>query len=339
VNEPLLVVNDLTKTFANGVRAVDGVSLMVRRGETLGLVGESGCGKSTAAKMILRLLTADSGEIVFDGGDVRSARGARLKELRKRLQVVPQNPQTSLNPRLSVRSSVEFNLRAHGVARSERARRVDDLLDRVGLARVHAGRFPHELSGGQLQRVAIARALASGPSLVVCDEAVSALDKSIQAQVLNLLVELQRDLGVAYLFISHDLAVVEHISDRVSVMYLGRVVEESDSRALWRTPLHPFTEALLSATPGKSRDRIVLRGELPSPTAPPSGCHFRTRCPVAIEQCAEARPMLIAASPDHLVACVHHSTPYPAAESLAGSGPRGAGVVPGSALTNQRPSP
>jgi peptide/nickel transport system ATP-binding protein/oligopeptide transport system ATP-binding protein len=223
---------------------------------------------------------------------------------------------------------------------AERIRdRVSTLLRQVGLHPNHASYFPHQMSGGQLQRVNIARALALEPKLIVLDEPVSALDKSIQAQVLNLLVELQRDLGVAYLFISHDLAVVEHISDRVSVMYLGRVVEESDSRALWRTPLHPFTEALLSATPGKSRDRIVLRGELPSPTAPPSGCHFRTRCPVAIEQCAEARPMLIAASPDHLVACVHHSTPYPAAESLAGSGPRGAGVVPGSALTNQRPSP
>jgi oligopeptide/dipeptide ABC transporter ATP-binding protein len=302
---PLLVVNDLTKTFGNGVRAVDGVSFVVHRGETLGLVGESGCGKSTTAKMVLRLLPADSGVVRVDDVDVMRLRGKGLRSLRARMQLVPQNPQTSFNPRLSIRSSIEFNLRAHGVARRARGARVLEALDRVGMPAAYADRFPHELSGGQLQRAAIARALVTDPDLIVCDEAVSALDKSIQAQVLNLLVELQRELGVAYLFISHDLSVVEHLSDRVVVMYLGRIVEEASALELWRDPRHPYSEALLSAAPSSGRTRIVLSGDPPSPVDPPSGCTFRTRCPVALGRCAEDRPPLVSGEGRHLVACIN----------------------------------
>ena len=302
---PLLVANDLVKTFGNGVKAVDGVSLTVNRGETVGLVGESGCGKSTTAKMILRLLSPDSGVLRLGDVDLIKARGKHMRRLRARMQLVPQNPQTSFNPRLSIRSSIEFNLRAHKVGPIDRAKQLLEAMERVGMPPAYAQRFPHELSGGQLQRAAIARALVTQPELIVCDEAVSALDKSIQAQVLNLLVELQQDLGMAYLFISHDLSVVEHLSDRVLVMYLGRVVEEASSADLWSRPRHPYTEALLSAAPKSGRERIMLTGDPPSPVNPPSGCSFRTRCPVALELCAEARPTLAAAIGTHVVACVN----------------------------------
>ncbi|MCC6435323.1 MAG: ABC transporter ATP-binding protein [Acidimicrobiales bacterium] len=312
-NAALLVANDLVKTFGNGVRAVDGVSLTVHPGETVGLVGESGCGKSTTAKMILRLLAADGGSLSFGGVDLLHVRGRALRKLRARMQLVPQNPQTSFNPRLSIRSSIEFNLRAHGVQRGARGARLLEALDRVGMPAAYAQRFPHELSGGQLQRAAIARALVTNPELIVCDEAVSALDKSIQAQVLNLLVELQRDLGVAYLFISHDLSVVEHLSDRVIVMYLGRVVEEATAEQLWRDPRHPYTEALLSAAPNSGRTRIMLAGDPPSPTDPPSGCTFRTRCPVALEACAEERPPLLSVGGKHFAACINQERVTPAA--------------------------
>jgi peptide/nickel transport system ATP-binding protein/oligopeptide transport system ATP-binding protein len=305
VSDVLLEATGLNKTFGNGVRAVADVSLTVHRGETLGVVGESGCGKSTTGKILLGLLAPDSGDVTFDGESIPAMNRARLRALRARLQVVPQNPQTSLNPRLTVRSSIEFNLRAHGVARAERGPRVLALLDRVGLTAAQSERFPHELSGGQLQRVAIARALSTSPDLVVCDEAVSALDKSVQAQVLNLLADLQRETGVAFLFISHDLAVVEHISDRVAVMYLGRVVEVASAERLWEAPQHPYTTALLSATPGQGRERIVLHGELPSPANPPSGCGFRTRCPVAEDVCADDWPALVPVTPTHAAACVH----------------------------------
>jgi oligopeptide/dipeptide ABC transporter ATP-binding protein len=305
VTAPLLEAQDISKTFGNGVRAVSSVSLQVERGETLGIVGESGCGKSTTARMLLRLLDPDEGVVLFDGQDVRRLRGRRLRELRRRLQVVPQNPQTSLNPRLTLQSSLEFNMRAHGIAASARSRRIPELLDRVGLDPSYARRYPHELSGGQLQRAAIARALATEPELVVCDEAVSALDKSVQAQVLNLLAELQRDLGLAYVFISHDLAVVEHIADRVVVMYLGRVVEQAPSSELWKQAHHPYTITLLSSTPGLGRERIILDGELPSPADPPSGCGFRTRCPLAVAACAIEWPSLTVRSPGHFAACVH----------------------------------
>jgi len=301
--EVLLDAVDLDKTFRNGVRAADSVSLRIRRGETLGVVGESGCGKSTTARMILQLLNPDRGQLTFDGVDLRAARGARLRALRRRLQLVPQNPQTSFNPRLSIRSSIEFNLRAHRYPRREWRGRVDRLLDRVGLAARHGESFPHELSGGQLQRAAIARALATEPDLVVCDEAVSALDKSVQAQVLNLLAGLQRELGVSYLFISHDLSVVEHISDRVLVMYLGRVVEEAPSAVLYRDPGHPYTRSLLASAPGWPGERVVLQGEPPSPADPPSGCVFRTRCPYAMPRCVTERPLLLAGQPGQLIAC------------------------------------
>ncbi|NUP31303.1 MAG: ABC transporter ATP-binding protein, partial [Streptomycetaceae bacterium] len=230
---PLLQAVGLTKTYPGGVRAVDRIDLEVARGETLGIVGESGCGKSTTAKMLLRLVDADAGAVAFDGVNITKVRGKALRQLRSRLQVVPQDPRTSLNPRLTIGSSIGFNLRVHGVGHADRSVRIPELLDRVGLDPTYADRYPHEMSGGQLQRVAIARALATGPDLVVCDEAVSALDKSVQAQVLNLLAELQRDLGVAYLFISHDLAVVEHIADRVAIMYLGRIVEQGPASSLW----------------------------------------------------------------------------------------------------------
>ncbi|HEY0578949.1 MAG TPA: ABC transporter ATP-binding protein [Pseudonocardia sp.] len=309
----LLRGEHLTKTFGNGVRAVSDVSLTVHRGETLGVVGESGCGKSTTGKMLLGLLTPDEGTVTFDGRPLAELGGAELRAVRARLQVVPQNPQTSLNPRLTVRSSIEFNLRAHGIPRAERGPRVLELLERVGLTAAQSVRFPHELSGGQLQRVAIARALATSPDLVVCDEAVSALDKSVQAQVLNLLADLQAETGVAFLFISHDLAVVEHISDRVAVMYLGRVVEVGPAKRLWASPQHPYTTALLSATPGQGRQRIVLSGELPSPANPPSGCGFRTRCPVAEEVCATSWPPLTEVTDGHAAACIHLSPrPEPA---------------------------
>ncbi len=302
--QPLLIVNDLVKTFGNGVKAVDGVSFTISPGETVGLVGESGCGKSTTAKLLLRTLDPDSGEVKFGGQDLLGMRGRALRRLRSRFQIVPQNPQTSLNPRLPVRSSIEFNLRAHGVPKPERVERIAEVLEQVGLPGAYGDRFPHELSGGQLQRAAIARAISTRPELVICDEAVSALDKSIQAQILNLLAEFQKELGMAYLFISHDLSVVEHISDQVLVMYLGRIVEDGTGSQLWNRPGHPYTEALLSAAPGAERERIVLVGDPPSPANPPSGCTFHTRCPIAIEACSTKRPLLKPTAGGSHAACI-----------------------------------
>ncbi|WP_432563699.1 ABC transporter ATP-binding protein [Kineococcus sp. SYSU DK003] len=313
--ETLLDVVDLAKTFPNGTRAADDVSLSLTRGQTLGVVGESGCGKSTTAKMILRLLKPDRGSVTFEGIDVLRAKGSELKEVRRRLQLVPQNPQTSFNPRLTIRASLEFNLRAHGVPRRTWRSTVDDMLLRCGLRVEQGNSYPHELSGGQLQRAAIARALVTGPDLVVCDEAVSALDKSVQAQVLNLLSELQSDLGVSYLFISHDLSVVEHISDRVLVMYLGRVVEQATSEALYADPVHPYTKALLSSAPGAPIERIVLQGEPPNPADPPSGCTFRTRCPWVMDTCALERPLLATTPAGSLAACHLNLSSRPLATS------------------------
>jgi peptide/nickel transport system ATP-binding protein/oligopeptide transport system ATP-binding protein len=314
MTEPLLRVEHLGKRFANGVRAVDDVSLTVDPGETVGIVGESGCGKSTTARLILRLLAPDEGSVRFGGVDLASLRGRRLRRIRRRLQLVPQNPQTSFNPQMTIGDSIAFNLVVNGTGRGPARTRAVELLERVGIAPAHAGKHPHELSGGQLQRAAIARALATEPELVICDEAVSALDKSVQAQVLNLLAELQRDTGVAFLFISHDLAVVEHVADRVVVMYLGRVVEQGPAMALWRAPAHPYTGALLSATPERMADRVVLTGEPPDPANPPSGCWFRTRCPVAMDACADDRPPAVTVAEGHDAACLR-----------AGAGDRAAG--------------
>lgn len=248
--DPALTAVQLTKVYGNGHRAVDKVSLNVNVGCTLGIVGESGCGKSTTARMLLRLIEPTSGSIQLEGRDISSLRGRSLSTARRRMQLVPQNPQTSFNPRLTVRHSLLFNLRSAGIPRGNRSALVDSFLDRVALDRDLAAAYPHELSGGQLQRAAIARALLTSPSVIVCDEAVSALDKSVQAQILNLFVEVQRDLGVAYVFISHDLAVVQHISDDVAVMRGGRVVEQADSDSLWRSPAHPYTQELLASVPG-----------------------------------------------------------------------------------------
>jgi len=315
MTEPLLSAEHLGKRFANGVRAVDDVSLEIHPGETVGIVGESGCGKSTTARLILRLLDPDEGAVRFGGVDLATLRGGRLRAMRRRLQLVPQNPQTSFNPKLRIGDSIAFNMVVNGTKRGAARARALELLERVGIAPAHASKHPHELSGGQLQRAAIARALATEPELVVCDEAVSALDKSVQAQVLNLLAELQRDTGVAFLFISHDLAVVEHVADRVVVMYLGRVVEQGPAMDLWRAPAHPYTGALLSATPERMADRVVLAGDPPDPTDPPSGCWFRTRCPVAMEACAGDRPAAVAVAPGHEAACLRAT---PAGSARAG---------------------
>jgi ABC-type oligopeptide transport system ATPase subunit len=258
---PLLVAEHLMKRFPNGVQAVDDVSLTVGAGETVGIVGESGSGKSTTAKLVLRLLDADGGTLRFGDEDLRAVRGRQLRELRKRLQLVPQNPQTSFNPRLTIGASIAFNLTVHGSSRKAAQARAAELMERVGVASSHAAKHPHELSGGQLQRAAIARALTTDPQLVICDEAVSALDKSVQAQVLNLLAELQRETGVAYLFISHDLAVVEHIADRVVVMYLGRVVEQGSAQAIWKRPEHEYTRTLLDATPERLLASATANGD------------------------------------------------------------------------------
>jgi oligopeptide/dipeptide ABC transporter ATP-binding protein len=320
VNAPLLQVRDLTVHFERpggplGLRrvtvpAVDGVSLDVARGETLGLVGESGCGKTTLARAILRLIKATAGTVHFDGVDVLAQEPRALRSLRRRMQIVFQDPYGSLNPRLPVGSAVREGLEIHRLARGAEAdRRVAQLLEEVGLAAEIAACYPHELSGGQRQRVAIARALAVGPDLLVCDEPVSALDVSVQAQVLNLLADLQRHRGLAYLFISHDLAVVRHLAPRVAVMYLGRVVESGSADTILRGPRHPYTQALLSAVPaaepGARRPRIVLQGEPPAPERPPAGCPFHPRCPhPAVDgACHTERPLLRDLDPGHRAAC------------------------------------
>jgi oligopeptide transport system ATP-binding protein len=318
-SEDLLRVRDLRKHFAvkggifsrtvDQVHAVDGVSFDIGKGETLGLVGESGCGKSTTGRCILRLIEPSAGEIWFKGADVRRMGGDDLRALRRDMQIIFQDPYASLNPRLKVGAIVGEALTIHKLASTPKAMedRVVQLLETVGLQPDHMHRFPHEFSGGQRQRIGIARALAVEPKLIVCDEPVSALDVSIQAQVINLLEDLQEEFGLTYLFIAHDLSVVEHISTRVAVMYLGRVVEIAPSRELYDNPLHPYTEALLSAVPipdpTVKRKRIMLQGDVPNPIRPPSGCHFHTRCPIAEPQCRESAPELKQGRDGHFVAC------------------------------------
>jgi oligopeptide transport system ATP-binding protein len=310
----LLEVRDLTKHFIIGrgiVRAVDGVSFSIERGETLGLVGESGCGKTTTGRCILQLERPTSGTVRFEGRELTTLNQTELRAVRRKVQVIFQDPYSSLNPRMTVGQIIAEPIAVHNIVSGAgaRAARVKDLLHRVGLLPQHANRYPHEMSGGQRQRVGIARALAMEPSLIVCDEPVSALDVSIQAQIINLLEDLQAEFGLTYLFIAHDLAVVRHISDRVIVMYLGKIAEMADRKTIYDDPKHPYTRALLSAVPipdpelEAQRERIVLGGEVPSPLNPPPGCVFHPRCPIAVDRCRHDIPLLRDLMPGHSAAC------------------------------------
>jgi oligopeptide/dipeptide ABC transporter ATP-binding protein len=332
-NGALLEVRDLKKHFpiyaglfsrvAGQVYAVDGVSFRIERGETLGLVGESGCGKSTVGRTLLKLLEPTDGKIIVRGADITGLDREEMLPYRRQMQMIYQDPYASLNPRMSAGEIVGEPLTIHRVgATAERRERVEYLFDRVGLRPETIDRFPHEFSGGQRQRIGIARALALSPELIVGDEPVSALDVSIQAQIINLLIDLQDEFGLSYLFVAHDLAVVEHISHRVAVMYLGRIVEMTDKRTLFDMPLHPYTEALLSAVPipkarAKGRKRVILTGDVPSPINPPPGCHFHQRCPYAMARCKVEAPALREVVPGHLASCHLHDAAlrFPLAET------------------------
>ena len=308
------------KRTVGQLQAVDGVDLDIFRGETVGLVGESGCGKSTLGRTLLRLLEPTAGEIHFDGVDVRKLGGSDLKAIRRHMQIVFQDSVGSLDPRMTVNELVGEGLRIHGLEKKSRDQAVLDVLERVGLSAESASRYPHQFSGGQRQRIGLARALVLKPKFIVADEPVSALDVSIQSQVLNLLVELKQEFNLTYLFVAHDLAVVGYISDRIAVMYLGKVVELATSEELFSRPLHPYTMALLSANPepipGRKSQRVVLTGDVPSPINPPSGCRFRTRCPIAQQICAEVEPLLEQHGHGHGVACHFAGTPLPESRPL-----------------------
>ncbi len=314
----LLVVKNLKKYFpvrsgvmqkvTNHVKAVDDVSFTVQQGETLGMVGESGCGKTTIGRAILRLVEPTAGEVAFEGKDVVKMTDRELKPLRRDMQIIFQDPYASLNPRMPIGESVMEGLHIHKIGTpQERWEMAINMLKKVGLEEYHARRYPHEFSGGQRQRIGIARALALKPKFIVCDEPVSALDVSIQSQVLNILKDLQAEFGLTYLFIAHNLSVVEHISDRVAVMYLGKMVELTDRDSLYKEPLHPYTQALLSAIPvshpSEKRSRTILKGDVPSPLNPPTGCRFHTRCPIAIEKCSQEEPEFREVRTGHYVAC------------------------------------
>jgi len=322
-SKDLVKVQDLVKHFpvrggvlrrnVGWVQAVDGVSFTIRQGETLGLVGESGCGKSTVGRTLLHLLEPTSGTVEFNGADVFGLKKHEMKSLRRNMQIIFQDPYASLNPRRPISDSIMSGLKIHKIGTpNERAEMVMEMLHRVGLEEYHAHRYPHEFSGGQRQRIGIARAIVLNPKFIICDEPVSALDVSIQSQVLNLLQDLQEEFGLTYLFIAHNLSVVEHISDRVAVMYLGKIVELAPRIELFRNPLHPYTQALMSAIPipkpNLERERIILQGEVPSPQNPPSGCHFHPRCPVAMDRCSVEEPVFEESNQDHWAACFQVST-------------------------------